>query len=193
MDSEEQNTPKQQNSSKKKEKASILPCVIVFAILTLACIGVLTWALDQWHMGHQCFIAPSFYCFNDWTCNVNCTTGTDGTDPYYDYDFCYASGTSPGLPECIYGVNSWIANACAIGPSGPSGASGIDATACKCNIVTASGGGSSCFEGCPYGLSGAAGSCCCCPGTTGCYLKSTDPLPTNCLTNGATNNCPNTS
>jgi len=157
-----------------KKSPDLLPYMIVFAILTIAAIGALTWTIGIWYKSNQCAINPNIWCFDTWQCNENCTTQLP-----YDTQNCFGRATDgTGLASCLYGPTSAIATTC-LAINAPTGGTG---TACPCALSGPT--GTSCLAGCAGDFSGLTGgdTCCCCPGQGTCPTGYVPP--DQCGTNG---------
>lgn len=118
--------------------------IVVFVILLLAIVSYIMVELNQ---QQGCEKLAGIRCWNDWRCATNCT----------DYGACFANGTSPGLPECIYGPTTPLASAC-------NNEATLDGT-CSCPFDATN--TQNCLSGCPVGLNGTnTPSTCCTAGST---------------------------
>lgn len=127
----------------------------IFYILLIIALVVLTWSITMNRRSYECTYQTSITCSNDWHCAATGDTGThnpcysDSTYTTQSWSTDGSTDSQVGLPECLYGVNSDVANACVNAAYDPS------VTGCTCPLTSMS--TNSCLLGCPASLSDVPG------------------------------------
>lgn len=144
---------------------SILPYVIVFAILVIIAMVAATWTIYQFNLLNGCNNNPNIWCADNYTCNNSCPNGVSPAG--LPVSPCFTNVGPTGLASCLFGPDSLTASVCLVPPDD-------GGTACDCPTELQS-TTNNCFTGCPSKFSQVD------PSTVCCVKGSTNPacLPTN--------------
>lgn len=136
---------------------SLVPYIIVFAILYIVFLVVVTWALRIYSEAYQCSANLNIWCYDDWRCTNQCP------DTRLDVNPCFRDprATGPtGLASCIWGPNNPRAQACQPPEDAPP-----DPNLLACDCPADLNAVDSCLRGCPSKIEniaeGPQGICCC--------------------------------